>query len=145
MFESTVRSEAAGLSHQQPFALSDRRSLVNGAAVVILAQEEKCVSVCMCVGGYAAGLQCVEICRVPTRSHVNCSAELAHIAAAAAAATVAAAFQGVCVCVRRPDVFTMTVSGSSCLRCQEAKLAQRKDCGYFYTSQRNRTKCVSRG
>jgi len=77
-----VRSEAASLSHQQPFAPLDQRSLVNGAAVVALAQEGKCVSVCECVcasvgmRAYSADFQ-----SLPTQSHVNCSGEPADIAA----------------------------------------------------------------
>lgn len=59
MLRFTVRSKAASLSHQQPFAPSDQSSLVNGAAVVVLAQEERCV-VCMCVGENA-GLRCSDL------------------------------------------------------------------------------------
>ncbi len=71
----TLRSEAASLSHQQPFALSDQRSLVNGAAVVVLAQKER--GMCVCARTRAcvwAGMQAygVQIYRAPTQMHVHC-------------------------------------------------------------------------
>lgn len=52
VFEAAVRSEAASLSHQQQLALSDQRSLVNGAAVVVQEYRRRSVDLCVCGIGY---------------------------------------------------------------------------------------------
>lgn len=76
-----IHYKIRGSQSESPFALSDQSILVNGAAVVVLAQEERCVLCAVYVRG--------RVCRptlhrlaAPTQTQANCSNALTYITAA---------------------------------------------------------------